>query len=95
VNRALAAGWFHTAIEPEGWEPPFWHPLCADYLASDGWIRLHSNIPSHARAVVETLGIPEDADKEWARYGVTLNAAAAGHFPTDMTSAQFEDERLP
>lgn len=30
--------------------------------------------------------------REWARYGVTLNAVAAGHFPTDMTKAQFEDE---
>lgn len=31
--------------------------------------------------------------REWARYGVTLNAVAAGHFPTDMSKAQFEDER--
>jgi crotonobetainyl-CoA:carnitine CoA-transferase CaiB-like acyl-CoA transferase len=64
VNRALAAGWFHTAIEPAGWAmPPFWHPLCADYRARDGWIRLHTNIPSHTRAVVETLGAPEDAGR--------------------------------
>lgn len=31
--------------------------------------------------------------REWARYGVTLNAVAAGHFPTDMTREQFADER--
>jgi NAD(P)-dependent dehydrogenase (short-subunit alcohol dehydrogenase family) len=31
--------------------------------------------------------------REWARYGVTLNAVAAGHFPTDMTREQFETER--
>lgn len=31
---------------------------------------------------------------EWARYGVTVNAVAAGHFPTGMSAQQFEDERL-
>lgn len=30
--------------------------------------------------------------REWAPYGVTVNAVAAGHFHTAMTSAQFEDE---
>jgi NAD(P)-dependent dehydrogenase (short-subunit alcohol dehydrogenase family) len=30
--------------------------------------------------------------REWARYGVTVNAVAAGHFPTAMTQAQFDDE---
>lgn len=29
--------------------------------------------------------------REWARYGVTVNAVAAGHFPTAMTQAQFDD----
>ncbi|WP_396655712.1 SDR family NAD(P)-dependent oxidoreductase [Microbacterium sp.] len=31
--------------------------------------------------------------REWARYGVTVNAVAAGHFRTRMTSAQFDDEK--
>jgi NAD(P)-dependent dehydrogenase (short-subunit alcohol dehydrogenase family) len=31
--------------------------------------------------------------REWARYGITVNAAAAGHFHTEMSKAQFEDER--
>lgn len=30
--------------------------------------------------------------REWARYGVTVNAIAAGHFPTAMSQAQFDDE---
>ncbi|BBZ15613.1 SDR family NAD(P)-dependent oxidoreductase [Mycobacterium branderi] len=30
--------------------------------------------------------------REWARYGITVNAIAAGHFRTAMTQAQFEDE---
>jgi NAD(P)-dependent dehydrogenase (short-subunit alcohol dehydrogenase family) len=29
--------------------------------------------------------------REWARYGITVNAIAAGHFPSEMTSAQFAD----
>jgi NAD(P)-dependent dehydrogenase (short-subunit alcohol dehydrogenase family) len=31
---------------------------------------------------------------EWARHGITVNAVAAGHFPSGMSAAQFEDERL-
>lgn len=30
--------------------------------------------------------------REWGRYGVTVNAVAAGHFPTEMSRAQFENE---
>jgi NAD(P)-dependent dehydrogenase (short-subunit alcohol dehydrogenase family) len=30
--------------------------------------------------------------REWARYGVTVNAVAAGHFETAMSRSQFEDE---
>ncbi len=32
--------------------------------------------------------------QEWGRYGVTVNAVAAGHFRTEMTREQFEDERV-
>lgn len=31
--------------------------------------------------------------REWGRYGVTVNAIAAGHFPTAMTQAQFDDSQ--
>ncbi|MBV8930691.1 MAG: SDR family oxidoreductase [Mycobacteriaceae bacterium] len=31
--------------------------------------------------------------REWARYGVTVNAVAAGHFLTAMTQAQFDDAK--
>ncbi|MFC0530019.1 SDR family NAD(P)-dependent oxidoreductase [Phytohabitans kaempferiae] len=30
--------------------------------------------------------------REWAPYGVTVNAVAAGHFETEMSRPQFEDE---
>jgi hypothetical protein len=63
VHRALATGWFHTAIEPQGWTmDPFWHPLCADYRARDGWIRLHTNIPSHERAALKALHVEDHPD---------------------------------
>lgn len=29
--------------------------------------------------------------REWGRYGITVNAVAAGHFPTAMTQGQFAD----
>ena len=70
VHRARAIAWFHTAIEPEGWAiPPFWHPVCADYRAADGWIRLHTNIPSHARAVLQVLDVPSDPARVAAAVG--------------------------
>lgn len=31
--------------------------------------------------------------REWGPYGITVNAVAAGHFPTSMTTAQFADEK--
>ncbi len=31
--------------------------------------------------------------REWGRYGVTVNAVAAGHFETEMTREQFANER--
>ncbi|WP_370617791.1 SDR family NAD(P)-dependent oxidoreductase [Mumia sp. Pv 4-285] len=31
--------------------------------------------------------------REWGRYGVTVNAVAAGHFKTEMTREQFENVR--
>jgi NAD(P)-dependent dehydrogenase (short-subunit alcohol dehydrogenase family) len=30
--------------------------------------------------------------REWGRYGVTVNAVAAGHFETAMSKAQFDDQ---
>jgi CoA transferase family III len=72
VDRRLASLWFGTSIRPEGWTlPPPWDPLSRDYLAKDGWIRLHTNEASHRSAALKVLGVePEpgsvkEAVREW------------------------------
>ena len=42
--------------------PAPWDPIAGDYLASDGWIRLHTNAPHHRDAALAVLGV--SADKE-------------------------------
>jgi crotonobetainyl-CoA:carnitine CoA-transferase CaiB-like acyl-CoA transferase len=95
VDRALASSWFHTAIEPQGWRiPPFWHPLCRDYQARDGWVRLHTNIPSHCDAVVTALGVPEDptavaaAVARWQATELECAVLAAGGAAAEMRSRE-------
>ena len=57
VNRRLASLWFGWSIEPIGWKPPaLWDPIAGDYLARDGWIRLHTNAPHHRAAAERVLG---------------------------------------
>ena len=38
--------------------------------------------------------LTKSAAAEWARYGVTVNAVAPGHFPSAMSAPQFEDPAL-
>ena len=61
VDRRLASMWFHWSQRPIGWMPPApWDPIAGDYLASDGWIRLHTNAPHHRKAAERILGEHED-----------------------------------
>ncbi len=49
VDRRLASLWFGMSIRPIGWMLPSpWDPIAGDYLAADGWIRLHTNAPGTA-----------------------------------------------
>jgi crotonobetainyl-CoA:carnitine CoA-transferase CaiB-like acyl-CoA transferase len=58
VRRELSEGWFVGAVRPVGWEPPPpWDAIAGDYLASDGWIRLHTNAPAHRAAALRVLGV--------------------------------------
>ncbi len=51
VDRRLASLWFGMSIKPVGWTLPSpWDPIAGDYLAADGWIRLHTNAPRHRTA---------------------------------------------
>jgi len=61
VDRRLASMWFHWSQRPIGWVPPApWDPIAGDYLASDGWIRLHTNAPHHRKAAERILGEHQD-----------------------------------
>jgi hypothetical protein len=61
VDRRLASMWFHWSQRPIGWMPPApWDPIAGDYLASDGWIRLHTNAPHHRKAAEQILGEHQD-----------------------------------
>ena len=64
VDRRLASMWFASSLRPQGWEPPPpWDAVAGDYLASDGWIRLHTNAPAHREAALRVLGVPADRDR--------------------------------
>ncbi|MGH7072927.1 MAG: CoA transferase [Stellaceae bacterium] len=63
VDRRLASLWSASTLRPEGWmAPPEWDPIAANYPASDGWIRLHTNVPRHRQAALGVLGAPADKD---------------------------------
>jgi hypothetical protein len=57
VDRHLASAWFRYALAPLGWSIPApWNSIAGDYLTKDGWIRLHTNAPSHRDAALRVLG---------------------------------------
>jgi hypothetical protein len=58
IDRRLASMWFATSLRPVEWSlPPAWDPIAGDYQASDGWIRLHTNAPSHRAAALAVLDV--------------------------------------
>lgn len=79
VDQRLASLWFGFSFRPSGWEmPSLWDPIAGNYLASDGWIRLHTNLPHHRAAALRVLGCAGD------RAVVT---AAAGNWPANNLEA--------
>lgn len=82
VDRRAASAAFlgERLFTPQGWErPPIWDPIAGDYLARDGWIRLHTNYRDHRAAVEKVLGPVAD------RAGVT--GAVAGWSATELQDA--------
>lgn len=63
VDARLASAWFDRAVRPRSPQPSPWHPLTADYRASDGWVRLHMNAPAHRAAALAVLGLVADSDE--------------------------------
>lgn len=61
VDAGHAAAAFHSErhLKVDGEVPgALWAPLSGDYLAADGWVRLHCNYPRHVSAVCWGLGAP-------------------------------------
>ena len=59
VDRDLASAWFSWSLRPDGWEVPApWDAVAGDYAGEDGWIKLHTNAPSHRAAALAVLGAP-------------------------------------
>ncbi|WP_209598244.1 CoA transferase [Ruegeria sp. HKCCSP351] len=63
VDHRLASLWFGYSFKPDGWEMPnLWDSVAGDYRASDGWIRLHTNLPRHRAAAMKVLGTPPERE---------------------------------
>ena len=62
LDRRLCDLWFSKSLKPIGWAlPPQWDPIAGNYLANDGWIRLHTNSPHHRASVLKVLDCISDA----------------------------------
>jgi hypothetical protein len=91
VDRRLASFWFSTSIRPTGWSvPPLWDPVAGDYVAKDGWIRLHTNAPHHRAAAESVLGACTDrtamASKvaQWSKSDLEQAVVNAGGCAAEM-----------
>jgi hypothetical protein len=65
VDRGHASAAFkcERLLAAQGWTlPPVWDPIAGDYLAQDGFIRLHTNYRHHRDAVLRVLGIAESRE---------------------------------
>ena len=81
-HQACAAFAAEALFTPLGWERPgIWDPIAGNYLARDGWIRLHTNYAYHRAAVERLLGA---ADRE------SLQAAVAKWNAEDLETAVVE-----
>jgi len=80
VDRRLVSYWAGRSIKPEGWSvPPLWGGIAGDYLAADGWIKLHTNSPHHRKAALAALGVADDKE--------TVRAAVARWHADELEAA--------
>lgn len=78
-RAACAAFRCESLFTPAGWSvPALWDPIAGNYLARDGWIRLHTNYEHHREAVRRVLGVggAQAADRESVRAAVRALSAA-------------------
>ncbi|KUJ78710.1 CoA transferase [Ruegeria profundi] len=93
VDHRLASLWYGFSFKPDGWEmPSLWDAVAGDYQASDGWIRLHTNLPRHKAAALKVLGVPGNRDavsqalKEWSVADLETAIVAGGGVAAAMRS---------
>lgn len=84
VDQRLASLWFAQSIHPIGWTmPPAWDSIAGDYKTSDGWIKLHTNLPHHRAAALSVLQVAGVREKVTAAVG----KLAASELETAIVSA--------
>lgn len=79
VDGLHAAVSFHSErlMSAERLEKDLWAPLSGNYSASDGWLRIHANLASHADAARRVLDIEgDDASAAISRWKVEELVAA-------------------
>ncbi|MGH3164506.1 MAG: CoA transferase [Trebonia sp.] len=83
-RAACAAFACEGLFTPIGWSvPSIWDPIAGNYLARDGWIRLHTNYAYHRDAVERVLGVGEQdavraAVREWKAADLETAVVEAG-----------------
>jgi hypothetical protein len=95
IDRRLASLWFGCSIRPQGWTlPGVWDPIAGDYMAADGWIRLHTNAPHHRATALEVLDVPavreqvERAVEAWDAEALETAVVHAGGCAAVMRSTE-------
>ncbi len=93
VDHRLASLWYRYSFKPDGWEmPSLWDAIAGDYRASDGWIRLHTNLPHHRAAALKVLGTQADREavsqslRSWAIADLESAVVAEGGVAAAMRS---------
>lgn len=91
INAHLAARWFQQSLRPLNRDlPSLWDAFAGDYAASDGWIRLHTNAPSHRQAMERVLGKHQhrqtlaDAVRSWKKQPLEQAIVNAGGCASEM-----------
>lgn len=95
VDQRLASFWFASTLRPLGWQLPKPKEVPAtDYLAQDGWLRLHTNASHHLDAALRVLKCPPNPEamaqavSTWRRDELEARVLAEGGCAATMMSAE-------
>ena len=95
VDRRLASFWFASTLRPQGWTLPKHDEVgAADYLAQDGWLRLHTNAPHHRDAALKVLQCAATREAmalavaTWKRDALVARIIAEGGCAATMLSTE-------